>query len=436
MLSPWSTEGWRMAGLAFTALVVGVLSGHVLLVLFLAALAYLGWHLFNLFRLESWLKKGGASRPPENAAIWGDVYYHFHRSRARHRKRSRKLAEVINQFRESTAAMPDATVVMGACGEINWFNEAAEQLLGLRSPQDIGGRLVNLVRHPGISDYIERQFYSEALEIPSPVDKRITLAVNIVPYGKDQRLFIARDITRMKRLEQTRRDFVANVSHELRTPLTVINGFLETMSDTDDDEKIMEWKRSVTLMLQHTSRMQHIIDDLLLLSRLESDKHTQAREPVSIPAMLAAIREDAVTLSGDQRHDIQLESDPGLSLIGNGKELHSAFSNLVANAVRYTPAEGKIHILWHADETGAHFQVSDTGIGIAPQHIARITERFYRVDAGRSREGGGTGLGLAIVKHVLERHNAKLRIHSEPGKGSQFTCDFPPEEVIYHIEKR
>lgn len=431
MLNPWSTEVWRISGLALAALIIGLLSGHLLLILFLTTSGYLIWHLIYLFRLEYWLRLGGVAQPPKGRGIWNEIYYHIHRIRQRNRKQKRKLADVINRYRESTAAMPDATVILGENGEIDWFNEAAARLLGLNSPHDIGQRIINLVRHPDFIKYMEEAYYTRALEFPSPVNERIVLELNIVPYGKDQRLLIARDISRIKRLEQIRGDFVANVSHELRTPLTVLNGFLETMSDSGDNEYIKQWKRSLHLMHQQTSRMQHIVDDLLLLSRLETDEKKQARESVSVPAMLAAMREEAITLSGDQTHDIRLTADPRLWLLGNEKELHSAFSNLIANAVRYTPAKGIISLRWYADESGAHFEVKDTGIGIAPQHISRVTERFYRVDIGRSRETGGTGLGLAIVKHALERHNANLRIESKLNIGSTFTCDFPLKLIYY-----
>lgn len=256
------------------------------------------------------------------------------------------------------------------------------------------------------------------------------LEINIVPYGNDQRLLIARNITRIKRLEQMRRDFVANVSHELRTPLTVLNGLLETMSDAEDTEQLKYWKRSVQLMNQQTSRMQHIVDDLLLLSRLETSDKKHTEQPVAIPAMLSAMREEAITLSGNMAHNIQLNADPHLWIIGNEQELHSAFFNLITNAIRYTPEKGTISLRWYADKSGAHFEVKDTGIGIAPQHVSRITERFYRVDIGRSRETGGTGLGLAIVKHAIERHKAKLRIESKLGQGSTFSCDFPYQRYI------
>ena len=431
MLNPWSIEILRIGGLTLAALFIGFISDHILLILLLTILAYLIWHLTHLYRLERWLRSGGITQPPSGKGIWDEIYYHFYGIRKRNRKQKRKLTDVINRFLESTTAMPDATVVLRANGEIDWSNEAASRLLGLRPQQDIGHRLINLVRNPDFVTYLEQGQYTQPLEIHSPVNNKAMLEVNIIPFGNDQRLLIARDITHIKQLEEMRRDFVANVSHELRTPLTVLNGLLETMSDADDKEQIKDWKRSLQLMSQQTTRMQRIVDDLLLLSRLETDTRKHAQEPVAVPALLVAMREEALTLGADLGHDVQLDVDSHLWLIANEQELHSVFFNLIANAVRYTPAKGKISLRWFADDSGAHLEVKDTGIGVAPQHISRLTERFYRVDVGRSRETGGTGLGLAIVKHALERHDATLRIESILGQGSTFTCDFPPGLIYY-----
>lgn len=431
MLNPWPTEILRIGGLTLAALFIGFISDHILLILLLTILAYLIWHLTHLFRLELWLRSGGITQPPSGKGVWDEIYYHIYGIRKRNRKQKRKLTDVINRFLESTTAMPYATVILRANGEIDWSNEAANRLLGIRPQQDIGHRLINLVRNPNFVAYLEQAQYPRPLEIPSPVNNKTILEINIIPFGNDQRLLIARDITHIKQLEQIRRDFVANVSHELRTPLTVLSGLLETMSDADDKEHIKDWKRSLQLMSQQTTRMQHIVNDLLLLSRLETDTRKHEQEPIDVPAMLAAMREEALTLGAGLGHDVQLDADSHLWLIGNEQELHSAFFNLIANAVRYTPAKGKITLRWFADDSGAHLEVKDTGIGIAPQHISRLTERFYRVDIGRSRETGGTGLGLAIVKHTLERHNAILRIESTLGQGSTFTCDFPPSLIYY-----
>lgn len=436
MFNPWTTEFWRIAGVAFVALVIGLATGHVIGFLLLGTLAYLIWHLVHLARLERWLRTARKYRPPEASGIWGEVYHHFYRLQQRNRKRKLKLAAILNQFQEAAAALPDAAIVLRATGEIEWFNEAAVRLLGLRA-QDVGLRIANLVRHPAFTALFPpgaEGAGGESAEFPSPVDDSITLLAHVVPYGQDRRLLVVRDVTRLHRLEQMRRDFVANVSHELRTPLTVVMGYLETMED-GAGPCAQQWARSLHLMRQQTLRMQRIVTDLLLLARLETENRVVRSEPVDVPALLAAIREDALALSGEKGHVVQLAAEPDLWLLGSAEELRSAFSNLVFNAVQYTPEGGEITIRWYGDAAGAHLVVKDTGVGIAAHHIPRLTERFYRVDVGRSRERGGTGLGLAIVKHVLSRHEGRLRIASVIGQGSTFTCDFPARLVLRRPEK-
>lgn len=427
MAHPWWIEFWRLVGLLVLALVIGLVAGQVVLALLVAVLLYLGWQLRNLRRLEQWAR-GQRRQLPEADGVWGEVFYHMQRLRRKGRKRKKRLTAILSRFRESTAAMPDATVVLGEDGLIQWWNDAATRVLGLRYPQDAGQPLTNLVRDPAFYDYLTRGDFSEPVEFPSPAESGVMLSVRVIPYGNNQRLVVARDVTRLHRLEQMRRDFIANVSHELRTPLTVISGYLESLGDADD-AFTRQWGRSLKAMQQQAGRMQQLVNDLLLLSRLETERNALPLEEVDVPTLLGMLREDAVTL-GQGAHTVDLEADSELWLQGSGGELRSAFSNLINNAVRYTPEGGRITIRWYGDEAGAHFQVSDTGIGIAPQHIPRLTERFYRVDVGRSRESGGTGLGLAIVKHVLARHGGELGIESTVGEGSTFTCDFPPSLVI------
>lgn len=413
-----------MAGLIAAALLLGWLSGQVLFFLWLVTTGYLITHLIYIHRLEQWLRTGAGPPPRGGAGLWGEVFYQLQRMRQHHWRRKRRVAQYLQRFRELTAAMPDATVVLRTGGEIEWFNEAAGRMLGLRSPQDAGQRIVNLVRHPHFGEYLRERQFTDAVEFPSPVNGDLVLSANVVPYGQEQLLLVARDVTRVHRLERTRRDFVANVSHELRTPLTVVRGFLEMLEDGRDNMS-EEDLRSLRLMEEQTRRMQRIVDDLLLLSRLETDERPPWRTLVAVPTLLNIITAEARALSAG-KHTIHLDADAGLSLRGSEEELRSAFTNLVINAVRYTPEGGTIQIRWQADAEGAYFQVSDTGVGIAPHHIPRLTERFYRVDVARSRQTGGTGLGLAIVKHVLERHEAHLHIESKVGRGSVFVCRFPP----------
>lgn len=430
MLNPWATEIWRLIALVTLTLLVGLFTAKLVLTALISTTGYLTWHLIHLVRLEKWLRKGGSSDAPVSNSVWGEIYYHVYRMRKRNRQGKRRLASVISRFRESTAALPDAAVVLHESGEIEWFNGAAARLLGLNSPSDIGQRVVNLLRHPSFTDYLTHGDFSESLEMPSPVSESNILEVNVVPYGgKNQSLLIARDITRIKNLEKMRKDFVANVSHELRTPLTVLTGTLETIEDADDHETIGSWRRSLENMHQHNQRMLSIVEDLLMISKLEIDDDRQPEHrPVSLSAMMATIQNEALALDNHQ-HKLDFDVTPELWLEGEEQELHSAFFNLVANAIRYTPEGSVIKVSCQSEGKGVRFSVTDSGIGIAPNHIQRLTERFYRVDAGRSRESGGTGLGLAIVKHVLDRHNARLEIHSEPDKGSEFICYFSPESV-------
>ncbi len=423
-MSPWFDEFWRVVFFTLGIFAIGLFIGYPFWLFLLACLGYLAWHWYNLYRLEQWFSKSKKFQPPDAPGIWGEVFYHFYRLQQRNRKRKRKLGAMLKRFQRSTAAMPDATVVLGANYEIEWFNKAASQLLGLQSPQDKRQPVGNLIRYPSFQHYLTHNDEGRlTIKIVSPIDPEIMLRVTVVPYGDNQHLLLARDVTELHRLEQIRSDFIANVSHELRTPLTVISGFIETMQDTP--EFVAEFQRPLLLMAQQTARMRNIVEDLLLLSRLESEGNTEMMGPIEVTELLRVICEEAQVLSGEQRHEICLEADEQLIMYGQLEELRSAFSNLVFNAVRYTPTQGKIHLRWYQDPQGLHFEVSDTGEGIAPEHIPRLTERFYRVDVARSRNKGGTGLGLAIVKHVLNRHKGKLHIESVMGQGSTFRCDFP-----------
>lgn len=427
--NPWIPELWRLLWVLLAATLLGAMLGRFWLGWGLGLALYLGYHVWQLRRLVNWLRSGKTRNIPEAGGLWGEVFHYIYMRQRKHQQRKRQLEEILERFQQATSALPDATVVIGPKDEILWFNDAAAGLLGLHSAQDKGQPIDNLLRHPDFITYLQQNGRDgEVLHIPSPVDDSLTISIHLINYGRDQRLLVARDVSQQRRLDQMRRDFVANVSHELRTPITVFSGFLETLMDSGDD-CAARWQRSLVLMHQQATRMQHLVADLLMLSRLETDRSSPPRELVEVPALLAAIREDAQLLSGDKAHHITLEIESDLRLYGAERELHSAFSNIVSNAVRYTPAGGDIRIRWWSDTTGAHFSVSDTGIGIPAEHLPRLTERFYRVDTGRSREVGGTGLGLAIVKHVLTRHNARLRIDSRPGKGSTFTIDFPLDRL-------
>ncbi len=408
---------------------IGLITGQYAWALAIGLGAYLLWHLKQLLRLHAWLRERQPDdAPPEGYGLWGEVFdsiYHLQRRDQRVRGR---LQAVIDRVQESTAALRDAVIMLDSEGNLEWWNRAAEQLLGLKTPQDSGQAITNLVRHPRFKEYFEAGQYQEALEIPSPINDRQRLQLQITRYGNNEHLMFVRDVTRLHQLEQMRKDFVANVSHELRTPLTVISGYLETLLD-NVEEVNPRWLRALQQMQQQGSRMQNLLNDLLLLAKLEATDYPSDNQPVAMDLLLLSIRNDAQALSGGRNHRISLEADHQVRLKGSEAELRSAFSNLVFNAVKYSPEESEIRIRWWADEQGGHFSVADSGIGIEAKHLPRLTERFYRVDSSRASNTGGTGLGLAIVKHVLLRHRARLDITSVPGKGSTFTCHFPSQQL-------
>lgn len=428
MSNPWIKEFWRVVALGFLSLIFGLIIDQVAITLLCAVLLYFSWHIYNLYRLERWISSRQSSSPPDAQGIWGEIFYHIYKLQRSNRKRKKKLANMLVRFQESTSAMPDATVVLNAENEIEWFNKAAKHILSLKK-NDIGQRVDNLVRTPAFVNYLTRNNFRRPLEIFSPENKTVRLSISVVGYGKNKKLMIVRDVTRLHQLENMRRDFVANVSHELKTPLTVINGYLENLMD-DEGDSTAQWSGVLDQMHQQSERMSQIVDDLLLLSRLETDDEGSAFDPIAVPALIAAIVEDLQSLIKQKKQTVEVENDFDLWLQGNEKELYSAFSNLIVNAVKYTPEGGNIQINWHLQGEQPCFEVKDSGIGIAPDNIPRLTERFYRVDKGRSRDQGGTGLGLAIVKHVLIRHNAKLLITSGINKGSSFRCSFPAERAL------
>lgn len=352
------------------------------------------------------------------------------RIRTAWRRRQRKLVELLKRYHHSAMSVPDAMVVLTPAREIEWLNDAACELLSL-SRGDAGLRIDNLIRNPNFVHWLNER--GTSLEFQSPGDEQRAISLRMEPYGPDRTLLIGRDVTALYRLQGVRQDFVANVSHELRTPLTVLAGYLETLLDSEEDAS-GEMHRILTNMHQQSERMRRIVEDLLLLSRLETTHPDEEYfESIDMGGLLGIIAHDAQLLSGPEQHRIVLEVDAQLWLIGIIRELHSALSNLVFNAVKYTPGGGTVRIRWFAGAGGKPvFEVQDTGIGIEPRHIPRLTERFYRIDVGRSRARGGTGLGLAIVKHVILRHGALLDITSQPNQGSTFRVTFPSHRVERH----
>ena len=428
----WATELWRLVLVTVVIGSVGALFGRPWLGVILGLVALLMFHVWHLRRLERWMSESGVSaEPPNISGIWAELYHYHYQLHRRHQTRQRQLSEALGRFNQSAQALPDATVVLGDKGEIEWFNDAAGRDLNLRRPRDVGQRIDNLIRFPNFVSFVHDEDYSERVEIPSPADEDRTLSIAIVPYGKSQKLLVAQDVTRLIALETMRRDFVANVSHELKTPLTVLAGYLETMRGSNDPA-LARWSRSFDLMEQQTHRMTSIVEDLLFLSRLEG-KRMQMHKAVDVPELVNTIRIEAEALSrrAPKPHQISVEIDRSMWLNGDEAELHSAFANLVFNAVHYSPQGGRIVLRWQrAEDNTATFSVSDEGMGIPAGQIPRITERFYRVDESRSRQSGGTGLGLSIVKHVLALHHGELSIESRLAQGSTFTCTFPANQVV------
>ena len=424
------TREWRRFAVGAATLAVADWAlGLAPWLLLAGACAYASWHVYHVHLLARWLASGGRAPGPATRGIWAQVFESLSRLHRRIRKRKKRLRKVVMRFQQAAEAMPDGAVVLDADGIILWMNEASGRLLGLERPRDLGRPVTGFIRHPGFSDALAAEATDEPLHIASPLREELQLLIRIVPYGGSRRLILVRDVSRIHNLELMRKDFVANVSHELRSPLTVIVGYLEALED--DDLLPDEFRRPVEQMSQQASRMSSIVEDLLLLSRLEATPGAACTEPVVVADMLASIAGDARALS-EGTHRISWHADPGLSLLGDRNELYSAFSNIAFNAVQHTRAGGIIRLQWAPDGMGgAHLSVTDTGDGIEAHHIPRLTERFYRVDRARSHEMGGTGLGLAIVKHVLVRHDARLEVESRPGEGSRFSCRFPAHRVVY-----
>ncbi len=365
---------------------------------------------------------------PNGKGVWEDIFASLYQEHRRHSRNQTQLSTALGRFRHAASALPDGVVVLDSANEIEWCNPPAEIKLGLDLKHDQGQPITYLVRHSDFVNYIQEQDYSEPIKLKSWRNADITLEIVVIPFGTKQKLLICRDVTQLEKIEAMRRDFIANVSHELRTPLTVVGGFVETLLDMDG--AIPESTRSYFNMMQdQTNRMRRLIEDLLTLSHIESNVQPPEDAPIEMSGLLNMLLNDANGLS-QGKHQIFVDTDANLDLIGALEELQSALGNLVSNAVRYTPEGGKISIAWKLNGDHAIFSVTDSGIGIEQQHIDRLTERFYRVDRGRSRETGGTGLGLSIVKHILTRHQARLEITSELGKGSTFSVVFPKARII------
>ncbi len=390
-------------------------------ILLAASLVYIFYTLRQLYRFNRWLRAKTDAEPPEAGGFWGEAFDNIYHLQRHQLQQQASLQAVINRVQETTSALRDGVIVLDWRGYLDWWNPAAQRLLGFHT-SDQGKSVINFIRHPRFVNYFEEGDYSEPLEMPSPRFSFKQLQFQITRFGKNERLIVVRDVTQLHKLEQMRQDFVANVSHELRTPLTVISGYLETLSDSNSLSA--PWQRALDQMQQQARRMSLLVNDLLALSKLETTEPHHNQHLLPLAPLVRSIKSEAEALSGEKQHQFELEADPELELLGNEKELHSAFSNLVINAVKYTQPEGKIRLRLWRHRQQVCFSVSDNGPGFDSKHIPHLTERFYRVEASRNSATGGTGLGLAIVKHVLMRHDGELQISSKPGVGSIFTCVF------------
>ncbi len=409
------------------AALVGWLTGFLFEVLTLTLASHLVWNLWQQSRLFRWLRQPRTRDLPEAVGLWGSVFDYLYSLKRQHAREVNRLQTVVKRVQKSTAALEDGVMMMDRNGAMDWWNDSAADMLNLRD-QDHGQLITNFVRDPAFNKFFFRAKSRTSITLQSPYRPHIHLNFAVTLFGENEVLMIVRDVSRIKKLEQMRQDFVANASHELRTPLTVVHGYLESFLDFG--ENIPEpMKKGLKQMQAQTIRMNSLVSDLMLLTRLDTEDQPKPTGRVRIDQLLATIVEDARALSGEANHIFVLDHADNLDLTGEESQIRSAFSNLVFNAVHYTPAGGTITLSWKNDQYGIYFSVQDTGIGIESRHISRLTERFYRVDVSRSTSTGGTGLGLAIVKHVLQNHNGRLDISSSPGKGSTFTCRFPSAQI-------
>ncbi|TDK28730.1 phosphate regulon sensor histidine kinase PhoR [Luteimonas aestuarii] len=424
--SAWLRTLGQLVLVLAAGLLLGLALGQVWPALAITALGIVAWHYWRLRRVLMHLTSRQRMPVPSGVGVWNQLESLLREQQDDVRNRKRRLVAMLRAYRAAAAALPDAVVVLERDSQrVLWMNEAATPLLGLHYPNDIGASIVERLQPLQLSHWLASGPQAEPiLDVPSPVSPLVRLGLRLIPYSDELWLLVARDVSKIMRLEQMRRDFVANVSHELRTPLTVVHGYLDML----DPEDQPEWAPMLKEMQQQSQRMTQLVEDLLTLSRLEAQDDIE-EDAVNMASMLATLRREAEALS-QGKHQVTVADEAGVDLLGSTKELHSAFSNLVSNAVRYTPAGGSIHVrFWH-DGDGVALSVRDSGFGIPASHLPRLTERFYRVSTSRSRGSGGTGLGLAIVKHVLNLHQGRLQVASEVGQGSLFSCHFGADRIL------
>ncbi|ENO1826604.1 two-component system sensor histidine kinase PhoR [Vibrio parahaemolyticus] len=425
----WKKLAWELAFFYTPWVIVGWIFGYMPWLLLAATALQLVWHLHNQVRLSSWLWDEKRLTPPSGSGNWESLFNGLYRLQQRQRRKRKELTNLIRRFRNGAESLPDAVVVFRAEGNIVWCNRLAQHLLGFHWPEDSGQPISNLIRTPDFIKYLNKKDFSEPLEMRSPLNVERMLELRIVPYTEGEHLMVVRDVSQLKQLEGMRRNFFANVSHELRTPMTVLQGYLEM---TEDPDMIVGpiWTKAHGVMTEQLNRMNSLVNQLLTLSKIEAAPMHELEDVVNVPAMLEVLEKEAISLSGDDQHKLKFDVDTSLRVLGDDDQLRSAISNLVYNAVKYTPPGANIHVRWYQTAQGACLEVEDSGDGIEPQHLHRLTERFYRVDKARSRDTGGSGLGLAIVKHALSHHDSHLEIQSEVGVGSKFSFVLPSRLVV------
>ena len=419
-----------LAFLLLIASLIGIGIGYFWILIFIAFAIFFVLQLRSLYLVNEWISNRPYDVPPNLDGIWGALLFNVYRAQRQERIVQAEMVGLIDRAQSSLVALAEAVVLIDESHQIEWWNPAAEKLLGIQ-PLDRGRNILTILRQPSFIEYFNHIDQApDGLKMKSSAFEDHYVQVKMTRFGGESRLLVAYDVTRMHNLEQMRKDFVDNISHELRTPLTVLSGYIETFTDQEDLNP--RWKRAFDQMQAQTKRMNALVNDLLLLSRLESNKQIAKNQIIEMPSLMNQLFDDAQAYNVDYGHTLNLEIDSHCDLIGSDMELASAFSNLITNAIKYTPKGGTITMGWHDDGVQGYFTVEDTGIGIDPKHLPRLTERFYRVDSARSRQTGGTGLGLAIVKHVLMQHGAHLEIESKENQGSTFKVVFPKER-LYHM---
>lgn len=431
--SLWTFAKQDLRLLAFFLLIaalVGFGIGYLWICILIACAVFFALQLRSLYLVNEWISNRPYDVPPNLDGIWGALLFNVYRAQRQERIVQAEMVGLIDRAQSSLVALAEAVVLIDELHQIEWWNPAAEKLLGIQQ-LDQGRNILSILRQPNFIEYFNNiDLAPDGLKMKSSVLEDHYVQVKLTRFGRESHLLVAYDVTRMHNLEQMRKDFVDNISHELRTPLTVLSGYIETFTDQEDLNP--RWKRAFDQMQSQTRRMNALVNDLLLLSRLENDKKVAKNQIIEMPSLMNQLYDDAHAYNVDYGHTLNLEIDSHCDLIGSDMELASAFSNLITNAIKYTPKGGTVTIGWHDDGTHGYFTVEDTGIGIDPKHLPRLTERFYRVDSARSRQTGGTGLGLAIVKHVLMQHQAYLEVESKENRGSIFKVVFPKER-LYHV---